>query len=866
MRSLNVKKVAAVAAGAAMLGSVLASVYAACPTLEKSFFFNEDGTPNVQIIIGGNSLDGVPAGNLAAVIGNRAYVVMEEAEELEGTGSGTVTLLDSGATGVVSGTGATIDINPGAGETTIYDGNGNSQWTLTKSNAPFLSSGTLTLASVDYGYNEEVRIDPSDDLLFGYVEDDDDAGFYFRNGIDDIIYVVNFAKSVPHQSTVTGTPTMHWLGDEYVVNKWDMDDELKIELIKGQQITVGVQTSEDVTVGDDTYSIYLEDAGIDEGTNIGEAEVTVTCPEGTSPESETVILDTSTDQDATLCGDFLVFLKSVKKSYTPGVYSTATMRVGGDKVTLEPGEDYDDNYEIDFQTTTSGGTTYLSEVRLTLNEDFLLEDTTTSLPGPDGYYSVKYAGTQDVPTQDYTVTCSNKRLNKVTYMDKEGTYNTFLVQSTSTGAWRSHFVEALEGLVQYNLTVWLYPGQDESFVVGDEVVEFVGAYAEPATSGTLSTSTVWVKLNAEGSNSKYYPTSYLDANGAATTTAPAYTAFFDDIEVAGETVDMILGLKGGNESLAWTAVDTNVVNLDQAGGTAGTFDATIDYVVDVNADGTYDDTVQNYLFVDSDDTAVVTDGPVTNGTGKWLDTAYADNALSVFWADLDTIAGSAVTDDKVVFINEEGGGQIGIWCDDSDASNVGMIVYYDTAQNNVLTGDTVIVDLGKSDPKKDDVSHSTAFGSQIWDASSSEVTVNYPDEQLKYTIFAGQEEGETTDEGTTLTVPLDSEWPYEINSRVSITDSDVKVTYPSVGGMDVKPVGTLLYDDDAPITKNAAVVGGHYVNKRSEGFTNDLLVDENSESVCALSDDGSMLYMAGWNIDQTVAVVNEVIQQVKNFA
>ena len=75
MKSLNVKKIAAVAAGAAMLGAAFAGAVQVDSAGVGSYPFFANGAPNVKIVVGSwaQPWDAVAAANIAAMIGNMAY-------------------------------------------------------------------------------------------------------------------------------------------------------------------------------------------------------------------------------------------------------------------------------------------------------------------------------------------------------------------------------------------------------------------------------------------------------------------------------------------------------------------------------------------------------------------------------------------------------------------------------------------------------------------------------------------------------------------------------------------------------------------------------------------------------------------------
>ncbi|PIZ91451.1 hypothetical protein COX85_03790, partial [Candidatus Micrarchaeota archaeon CG_4_10_14_0_2_um_filter_55_9] len=97
MKSVNVKKIAAVAAGAAMVGAAFAGAVVTDGTGLSNYKFFSGNEPNVKIVVGTQAAasDGVAAGNIAAMIGNLAYesndVYVVGTDQLscgtEGTGS-----------------------------------------------------------------------------------------------------------------------------------------------------------------------------------------------------------------------------------------------------------------------------------------------------------------------------------------------------------------------------------------------------------------------------------------------------------------------------------------------------------------------------------------------------------------------------------------------------------------------------------------------------------------------------------------------------------------------------------------------------------------------------------------------------------
>ncbi len=109
MKSIDIKKIGTVAIGAAMIGATLATpVLAGMDTtgIEKGFFYDANYVPKVQIVVGekanaGGPDDFVTAGNIAATIGNLAY--MEETATAGGAGAAATgkVLIETSALGAV---------------------------------------------------------------------------------------------------------------------------------------------------------------------------------------------------------------------------------------------------------------------------------------------------------------------------------------------------------------------------------------------------------------------------------------------------------------------------------------------------------------------------------------------------------------------------------------------------------------------------------------------------------------------------------------------------------------------------------------------------------------------------------------------
>lgn len=116
MKSINVKRIAALTAGAVLLGASL--VAAASITYGNTVIINDQGKPVVKIVVGAGAKasDGVAAANIAAVIGNLAHVSQTVSAKLvgdptctvSGTGTGACAVTDKKVTLEITSPGGTI--------------------------------------------------------------------------------------------------------------------------------------------------------------------------------------------------------------------------------------------------------------------------------------------------------------------------------------------------------------------------------------------------------------------------------------------------------------------------------------------------------------------------------------------------------------------------------------------------------------------------------------------------------------------------------------------------------------------------------------------------------------------------------------
>ncbi|MBN3036946.1 MAG: S-layer protein [Candidatus Diapherotrites archaeon] len=837
MKSITVKKVAAVAAGTAML--VGAALAATVPALEKGFFVDSNGNANAQIVVGSNAAvsDGIAAANLAAVVGGKAYVETSGGEEV------TVLGADIGATGkasvqtgstTTSGSGSSIQIEPGAAtyEDSIYTANNGGVWILTTANAAFLKSGTLTgdfttaTGSEEYTYSEQIRVGTSTSTTTGirlyYSEDTDKHGIYWfasppasntNTEYGEVEYELYFNTPVFDRNTPTGAPEIYFLGEKHIVNGWDVDGG-KITLIKGSGATLGVGQSTDMTVGEDTYTVTLNDASLNEVSSIGQASITV--KKGTT--EQTIALDTSSTRDATV-GGLYVFLESVAKSYTPGQGGTAKLRMGGEKLALEDGALFSGNNEWKVRFVTDSAGTSLQRIRVALSETYDLNDKATTIKGPKDYFQIVYSGPTAPATENIEITTSNYKISKFTYPDKEGTLNEVEVQDSSNII-KTFFQE----MNSTNYTVALTT--DKYFIIDDEVVRYQSYDSTGTTVGDVRITLKTYGDEAVSYNpSAFYPTS-----------TDRRAAYFDAITVAGTTVDAVLILDSTvNETTAWAAMNASGRMWASRLGmkNASAF-------------------VAGQLFVDTNNDGVVNtalnlntkDGHYINVQG--LGAAYDVGGTNVY-VNLTEYGSSSIASQGYMYVYSV-----------NVSSNEGMYVNSNKNWiNGAAAAGNLTVAMGTTAGYDNNKYGYTAWGTSA-ETTTTKTTLKMPKEAVKLNVFVGQPAGSTVAGEIMYTLPGWTADEYLTNFECAAND----YTYKKSAGVEFGNIGTIVVDDNTQPTGNAIVIGGHMVNKLAVGVTEGELTASGGQYV-AFSDTGKTLYVAGYTATDTMGAVNDLITAVK---
>ena len=246
MKGLNIKKLAAIAVGGALVGSALAPLAAAID-IAKADVVGAGGSPVVSIVAGSNAAasDFVWAGNIAAKVAQLATVDTAFAGG-EGTATPTGLSVDLAVGGSTTYSteysktyeGTTYDFNNATTAAEFLEAAGNGQ-------LPFLTNTTKSYRYNGSTYNIAVKetVGTKTDVRFVYNNQNiKDLVGYMENA-GDFNYVLTLGDGIPAREAGTTTKftdgdndnvVIPFLGEEFTVQEADLESAVKtLTLMKG---------------------------------------------------------------------------------------------------------------------------------------------------------------------------------------------------------------------------------------------------------------------------------------------------------------------------------------------------------------------------------------------------------------------------------------------------------------------------------------------------------------------------------------------------------------------------------------------------------------------------------------------------------
>ena len=824
MKSLYIKKAAAVAAGSALLvGAALAALPA------KDFYWAANGNTAVQIVVGANAQvsDGIAAAKLAAVIGSKAYTSSGGSVTPDATGTVKLQIQGSSST-PTSGTYVDTAVTG-----TITDEGLGSGMTLAEAHG--MAKGTITFNGLEYDYKETVNVDPLVQLT--YAEDKDYHGVYFKNTANKYIqYKFDFVKNFPtSDNKLNQTVELSFLGDTYVLNKLTTTE---MHLVKGEKVSLGIGQSSDVTIGDKTYTVTLDSASLDETTtpNTGYATISLKGGDLTSPVS--IQLDTANTQDATTSGVYS-YLQSVQKSYTPGQGGSATLRIGGELLKLVNGDYFPGSDIWKVQLVTSG--TNMDYALVYLAKAYSTTDKVTQIAGPKDYFTMSYADTDsgrgDVEVDKITVkgaeSSTRYYINELTYTDTyENAYTVPMWDDSyyKTKAYLAHNATgAVAQLANFSNDAALNYGylpmrSGDYFFVKEQPFKIDSIYYKASDKAAS-----YIKLNGQA----YYFDSFATpaANGDNNMTTNNATAFY----------------LGYNSGTAANALITKSVAISTNQGTA-----TVDFAI---APGE-----SMYTDFTSDNVAYIIGG--TEGADDFVNSDY----YTIAWAmptwnytfgggtkTYNITSGAPGVNNTNAIITPN----VGLL----PASVASTITYVKTGDYTGIKESNLYVqqDVDKSSEDRYKYQQNAWANFEATDSSTIEMSVFKSNAKLRTTLIPGMTE--TTVAGASaFTVDTTKTFPYEVTSDVTVTELGCAVESVTTGVTFGTVNSNLVISDASSPTGNAIVIGGHYVNRLAVGMTEGTLTSAGTK-MTELS--GSTLYVAGYTAADTASAVDALIASIK---
>ncbi len=396
MKSMNVKRIAATALGAAMIGAAFAGAVTTDPGLSNFKFFTGN-EPNVKIVVGSAAqpTDAVAAANIAAMIGNLAYtssditVLGKDQLACDGTGnvSGKTTTLEVTTPGVNSNVAyqmktyiqgyldrTPIDdrINDMTGAYTILATDGTSGGRkITNYDAPALVfKTTVTDTQVSKSYTEDERY-----FTYAYTTYDTSAKkVKAKNG--QVAYEAQFTNPIqvcseftPDDSTCSDTyrtskhrVKIKFLGSDWVIYGMDNFPTAGGVTASSTALTIGKEVAykEFMQIGDEATApngikIVLKDiSGFPTGTQY-QPPVSFDIFDANGNQIDTATLQEGGTSEYNKNGVVVIVWKAFA-----GIGQTAYAQVSifSDKLTLTHGTVVDSNNQQWQVTLVGGGTSY----------------------------------------------------------------------------------------------------------------------------------------------------------------------------------------------------------------------------------------------------------------------------------------------------------------------------------------------------------------------------------------------------------------------------------------------------------------------------------------------------------------------------
>jgi len=832
MKGLNVKRIAALGIGAALVGSalapaVMAGVFSNVDSLQKTSIVNSTGTPVVDIVVGsmGQAADVVWAGNIAAKVAQLATVDAT-------TGAPTVDLIVGGTTSM-SGDGLTVEsaIAYNAAETDFQ----NIQVTDSK------MSTLVNNTSADLTWNGSDITTSVKEVLKGTanVEFQGDTGsskyaageVYASVNSGDLNYSVELGTGLDISTTRTGLDAnadvdvkLPWLGKTYVL------DEIKA----GSSLVMYADTTPtDLKVGEKlsvtpasgyagkTMEIELVDLiQVGSGNTTYEPKWALLI-DGVATKYVQKGANTSYDLRSEFGKSYFmdnVYVTSAGLNLAANTY-TATIRTGNERIELKNGKGYpftDDStiddkaqWKVVFDNTTtltkislvnqwsykktSGSETDTAKYVLKTDEAVVL---------PNDFAEFKFAGLQDKATTELLV-------GDVDGIDNGGIQYIDLRGNTVKVPFYTQFDMDWNNSVELSIA-----GKDFTFWTD--------------TNGLFTGGTLYY---TEGKHS--------DAVSHAGWSA---VDFNNNTVSAG-----LVALDLGAETKAGAQVLTNYKFVDSnADGIAALVLAPQTFNIQNKANST---SVAKLQFVDSN-----------NGLGYYM--PYTEDFVETLLNLGSSAFQSKVHSSARLLYTDNASYPVSLSVEATDTAKVWEYKSLNNSDNVLigLSSDANSADWALGEDVTNPLSMALTQDGTIVESDGSVFTLMVPDETRNAEVYLGST-------GTTSSTTGGATY-----NGVAVGGTEGNVTVKAINGAagkTVVSVGNIVKLDTDAVSGKAIIVGGHLVNNMAanlsvEGQTLQERLVANGDYVAAVLDNGSVV-VAGWNANDTASAARALIAQLESF-
>jgi len=831
MKGLNVKRIAAIGLGAALVGSVLAPAVMAATvnnltSLKKSDIVNDSGVPVVDIIVGsqGKAPDVVWAGNIAAKVAQLAV------SPVAGAGSDKAATVTIGGKTTMSGEGreTKIDLSVGPAWFDMTVDNGKTPSLIDDSDWEYdYFDETETMAvkeTLDANVDLVLQDDPegilagqtvgsvTDEGMIGYTVSFDPALPEFTDGNDDIdLTIPLFGKTWEVKSV---SPTKIVLGADELPTKVYVGDSVTVKgkgTYAGKDLTLTVTEVARSNLAD---TEFVTDLALYDGSTFIKSERGLGDGADVQDKFDSYV-STPISIDVVREGE--------------GAKRYVDFQVGeGTKLTLEDGKEFgdDDNTKADKWVVTIDPS--LEYITIANSADMTWDVADADSPdiqGPDSD-AYRYGPMAEGTTVD--IADQGMYLFKFEGMTTEAMYGAKIADATLTTVMDSQ---------------------------SRDVPMFFGPFREGAKKTIeIADRTFTVYVTRDGTTLKAW-------DGSSVDDAENDTADYDEITIDSgfdDTEQLELDLDYDTQDV----IDYQVVSYNDGGDNTTYYlalDADQSTTLNVDVDNDTADIVFDGTWVDIDTNADIQ-------VSYYMPTKLDDDILEKFVSGVETLEQEDMDNYAAVFTIDDGDGTAIKANVDTDSGN---LIDSDTHYAG-LTGTAVqaVIDSTIKLDSTDDkylVATGTAYGTEV-SVDDSELVWMIPDTVRKEVAYLGSSELTSETSGGTTFTDLKVGTP---QTKDGITATATAITGGATTGYTVNKVGNIVKLDTATPNGKSIIVGGYLVNTQAtnlmiDGVSIQERLQNSGDWVAAVLPEGKIV-VAGWTAEDTGSAAAQLISALEGF-